>query len=106
MNMNKILDIAIEKDASDVHMIYGNKPMLRIARDLIEIEDMEVLKEEDMTEAYDYLVKGNVDKDEVYRLSKKLDIYSMLIRSILVVLPVFVSTDNNTPLIRQGPLSL
>ena len=39
-------------------------------------------------------------------LSEKLDIYSMLIRSILVVLPVFVSTDNNTPLIRQGPLSL
>ena len=74
MNMNKILDIAIEKDASDVHMIYGNKPMLRIARDLIVIEDMEVLKEEDMTEAYDYLVKGNVDKDEVYHLTKKLDI--------------------------------
>ena len=74
MNMNKILDIAMEKDASDVHMIYGSKPMLRIARDLVEIEDMDVLKEEDMTEAYDYLVKGNVDKDEVYKLTKKLDI--------------------------------
>ena len=74
MNMNKILDIAMEKDASDVHMIYGNKPMLRIARDFVEIEDMEELKEEDMTEAYDYLVKGNVDKDEVYNSTKKLDI--------------------------------
>ena len=74
MNMNKILDIAMEKDASDVHMIYGNKPILRIARDLVVIEDMEELKEEDMTEAYDYLVKGNVDKDEVYNSTKKLDI--------------------------------
>ncbi len=74
MNMNKILDLAMEKDASDVHMICGNKPILRIARDLVEIEDMEILKEEDMTEAYDYLVKGNVDKDEVYHSTKKLDI--------------------------------
>ena len=40
MNMNQMLDIAIEKDASDVHMICGNKPILRIARDLKEIEDM------------------------------------------------------------------
>ena len=31
MNMDKILDRAIEKDASDVHLICGNKPMLRIA---------------------------------------------------------------------------
>ena len=74
MNMDKILDMAIEKDASDVHMICGNKPMLRIARDLVEIEEMKELTEEDMTEAYDYLVRGNIDKDEVYNQTKKLDI--------------------------------
>ena len=74
MNMDKILDMAIEKDASDVHMICGNKPMLRIARDLLEIKDMTELTEEDMTEAYDYLVRGNIDKDEVYNQTKKLDI--------------------------------
>ena len=74
MNMDKILDMAIEKDASDVHMICGNKPMLRIARDLVEIEEMKELTEEDMTEAYDYLVRGNVDKDEVYNQTKKLDL--------------------------------
>ena len=38
MNMDKILDIAIEKEASDVHLIEGNKPMLRISRELIPIE--------------------------------------------------------------------
>ena len=74
MNMDKILDIAMEKDASDVHLICGNKPMLRIARDLVIIEEMKVLTEEDMTEAYDYLVRGNIDKDEVYNTTKKLDI--------------------------------
>ena len=74
MNMDKILDLAIEKDASDVHMICGNKPMLRIARDLVEIEEMKELTPDDMTEAYDYLVRGNIDKDEVYTQTRKLDL--------------------------------
>ncbi len=73
MNMDKILDIAIEKDASDVHLISGNKPMLRIARELIPIEEMEELTQEDMAEIYDYLVRGNLDKDEVFRTTRKLD---------------------------------
>jgi twitching motility protein PilT len=73
MNMDKILDIAIEKDASDVHLICGNKPMLRIRRKLEPIENMDVLTEDDMSEMYDYLVKGNLDKDEVYNRTRKLD---------------------------------
>ena len=32
MDMNKILDEAIEIDASDIHLICGNKPMLRICK--------------------------------------------------------------------------
>ena len=73
MNMDKILDIAIEKDASDVHLISGNKPMLRISRELVPIEEMDVLTEDDMNEMYDYLVRGNVDKDEVFNATRKLD---------------------------------
>lgn len=73
IEMEKILDIAIEKDASDVHLICGIKPMLRILRDLVEIEEMDVLIPEDMYEMYDFLVRGNVDKDEVYRETKRLD---------------------------------
>lgn len=73
MDMNEILDKAMEKDASDVHLIVGNKPMLRIARSLVSIEEMEVLTAEDMTEAYDFLVRGNMNKDEVYNTTRKLD---------------------------------
>jgi len=73
MNMDKILDEAIRLDASDVHLICDNKPMLRIARDLIPIEGSEILTPEDMSEAYDYLVKGNIDKDQVYNETRKLD---------------------------------
>lgn len=73
VDIDKILRIAIEKDASDIHLIYGIKPYLRIRRDLVEIDEFEVLTDEDMFEIYDYFVRGNVDKDEVFKKEKKLD---------------------------------
>lgn len=73
INVDKILDTAKKIDASDVHLICGLKPMLRIIRDLKEIEEMDVLEEADMYEAYDYFVRGNLDKDAVFKETKKLD---------------------------------
>ncbi len=73
MNLDKILDEAIKLDASDVHLICDNKPMLRIARKLIPIPDSKILNPEDMAELYDSLVKGNMDKDEVFNTTRKLD---------------------------------
>ena len=55
MNLEKILDEAIDKDASDVHLICDNKPMLRIARKLVPVQNSKVLTPNDMTELYDYL---------------------------------------------------
>ena len=48
INVSKVLDEAIKKDASDIHFIVDNKPMLRIARKLIPSENADVLTEEDM----------------------------------------------------------
>jgi len=73
LNINKVLDIAIKEDASDVHLIYGLKPILRVARELKELEGEDVLEENELYEAYDYFVRGNVDKDEIYKTTKKLD---------------------------------
>ena len=73
IEIDKILDSAKEKDASDVHLICGLKPMLRIKRNLIEYECDNPLAEEDMYEIYDYFVRGNVDKDRVFKETKKLD---------------------------------
>lgn len=73
IDMDKVLDEAIAKDASDVHLVCELKPMLRIHRRLEQIETMDILTPEDMNEIYDYLVMGNVEKDEVYRKTKKLD---------------------------------
>jgi len=73
IDMNKILDIAIEKNASDIHLVFNNKPMLRIARRLEPVEDTEILTEEDMMDIYDYLIKGNLQADELYKETRKLD---------------------------------
>lgn len=73
IDIDKILDTAIEKDASDVHLICDLKPMLRIIRELKPIEDMEVLTPDDLYDAYDYFVRGNLDRDTVFKQTKKLD---------------------------------
>ena len=73
INVSKVLDEAIQKDASDIHFIVENKPMLRIARNLIPSENADVLTEEDMNEIYDFLVKGNIEADKVFQETRKLD---------------------------------
>ena len=73
VNMDKVIEQAITKDASDIHLMSGLKPMYRIARSLVEMEGASVLKDEDMYEIYDYIIRGNVDKDHVFTTTRKLD---------------------------------
>ena len=73
MNMDKILEKAIELDASDVHLVAGNKPILRIRRKLKLIDEMKELAPDDMSEMYDYFVRGNVDKDSTFNETRRLD---------------------------------
>lgn len=74
VDMNKILNTAIEEDASDIHLAYGLKPILRIAKELKPIESEDVLGESELYDIYDYLIRGNISKDEIYKTTKKLDI--------------------------------
>ena len=74
IDINNVLEIAKEEGASDVHLVPGRKPTLRIARELKEIEDQDVLTEADMYEVYDYFIRGNIDRDEVYKETRQLDI--------------------------------
>lgn len=73
-SMEEIFDYAIEKDASDIHMICGLQPMVRIIRGIEPIEGTEELTESDMSEIYDFFIRGNVEKDEIFRQTKKLDL--------------------------------
>ena len=73
IDVNSILKKAEELGASDAHFITGNKPMLRIHRDLIPVEGSEILTEQDQWEVYDYFLAGNVDKDKYFKDNKILD---------------------------------
>ena len=73
IQIEDLIDIAIEKEASDIHLICENKPMLRIIRKLEPVEKYEVLTEEDMYEIYDSLIRGNLEKDNVFKKTRKLD---------------------------------
>ena len=73
VDISRIIKTAIEKDASDIHLIMGIKPIIRIKRELTEISDFNILTDEDMVEIYDYFVGGNIEKDEVFKNTKKLD---------------------------------
>lgn len=73
VDVDSILRNAIERDASDIHLICGIKPMYRIARQLVPDDECEVLTPEDMADIYDYFIRGNVDKDNVFNETKKLD---------------------------------
>ena len=94
IDMDKILSMAKKKDASDVHLICGLRPMFRIRRDLVEYNSKYVLTEEDMYEVYDYFVRGNLDKDRVFKETKKLDT-SYEFQDIR--LRVNISLSNNIP---------
>lgn len=71
--IESIIKEAIEKDASDIHLIKGLKPILRIRRSLVEIPDLDALDEGDLYDIYDYIVRGNVEKDNMYKTQRKLD---------------------------------
>ncbi len=73
IDIDEILKVAKKKDASDIHLICNLKPMLRIRRQLIEFETPSVLTVDDMYDIYDYFVRGNLDKDKVFKETKRLD---------------------------------
>lgn len=52
-----IISEAVQKGASDIHLLNGLKPILRIARDLVEIPDIEPMDEGTLYDMYDYILR-------------------------------------------------
>ena len=73
VQVEDLIDIAIEKNASDIHLVSGNRPLIRVIRRLEEIKSYSILTEEDMYDIYDSIIKGNLDKDNLFKTTKKLD---------------------------------
>lgn len=94
IDIDNILRIAIDREASDVHLIRRLKPIIRVNRELIRLEEHDVLTDEDIYEIYEHFV-NNSELDETFKKDKRLDInyevYDMRLR-------VNVSMSNGYPI--------
>ena len=57
MDIEKILYEGINRGASDIHLVKGMQPILRINRELIKIEDESELTSYDIEYVYRYFIK-------------------------------------------------
>ena len=73
VDFDSIIKNAMDKDASDIHLIAGQHPMFRIKKALVPQENSKQLKDEDMFEICDYIINGNVDKAKSFEQTRKLD---------------------------------
>lgn len=71
--IESIIEEAVQRGASDIHLQNGLKPILRIARDLLESKVADVMDENSLYEIYDYIIRGNVVKDDIYKEERRLD---------------------------------
>lgn len=60
VDINKIIEQAVRKDASDIHLMAESKPMYRIGNSLVKMEGSTALKNEDMNNIYKNFTKGNM----------------------------------------------
>lgn len=71
--IEQIIATAIERGASDIHLLYGLKPMLRISKALVPIDELDYLDEDALYDIYEYIVEGSVIKDRHYKEDRRLD---------------------------------
>ncbi|MEG2353026.1 MAG: type IV pilus twitching motility protein PilT [Clostridium sp.] len=67
INLNEILEYAKEKNATDIHLIVGSKPMVRVVKKLQPIDSGEILTNEDV----ESLIKTCMQEHEAATLESK-----------------------------------
>ncbi len=74
MDIENILYEGINRGASDIHLVEGLQPVLRINKDLITLDNMDKLSSFDMEYMYRFFIKDNENLNELYKKENKLDI--------------------------------
>jgi len=70
----KILEDAIECEASDIHLFNNKSPVYRIEKRLVENKEVEPLNRYDLESLMEYLVGDNIELVDLFEETKKLDI--------------------------------
>ena len=66
LDINKVIEQAVKKNATDIHLMSESKPMFRIGNSLVKMECGAALKIDDMNDIYKYFTKGNTVKNKSY----------------------------------------
>lgn len=74
VDIERILDEGINRGASDIHLIKGNLPMLRINKELVPVENADALSQFDIEYAFRYFTGEDERLIENYKRERKLDI--------------------------------
>ena len=72
--IENILSEALTKGASDIHLAKGQKPILRIKKELKKMENYEEITEEDTWSIFRFFIKDDEAINQVFNKEKKLDI--------------------------------
>ena len=71
--IEEIIDQAYKKGASDIHLVSGMKPILRVKRNLQQLGDKPLLDQDILWEIYDYIIQGDIELDKFFKDNRRLD---------------------------------
>ena len=54
--IEEVIEEASKRGASDIHLVTGMKPIIRIKRNLVQLPNKPILTEEELWSIYDYIV--------------------------------------------------
>lgn len=74
VDVENILDRGVSSGASDIHLIHKCKPILRVKKELIYLNEYEVLGNEEMQFLFNYFVGDSIEKRENFNKNKLLDV--------------------------------
>lgn len=60
VDIHKIIEQALKRKASDIHLMLDEKPIYRVGTSLVKMQESTALKREDMDEIYNYFANGNI----------------------------------------------
>ena len=95
IDIESILISAVDKGASDIHIIEGSKPIFRINRILTEEKEVPELTARDIENIFVFFTNGNLELREVFEREKRLDLNFEVANARL---RINVSSANGVPI--------
>lgn len=74
VDIERILERGVSSDASDIHLIYRNRPILRVKKELVYLNEYDFLDKDDMLFLYSYFVGNNEEKKQDFNKNKLIDV--------------------------------